>query len=229
MTSVAEEVHHRIEQEIAETYRNLEYIVYVDPKPQELPPFLQSFRPEIVAIKRGEGGEIQEGVVVFVKTRTPQSVTLQQLEDLIRVVQSQPGWRFEIATRSSRETALLNALLPVLSLDKIKRQIKLAQALAQQEGAESAFLLLWIAVEALLRHQSRLDDVEIKQEGTLPLLSLLYTDGSLEEEDYYQLRNLFSLRNKIAHGFEAEELSSGAIERLASIANNLITQLSNAA
>lgn len=222
MTSVAEEVHSRLEQEIAENYRRLDYTVYIEPNSQELPPFLQSFHPDIVAIKRGESGEIHEGIVAEVKTSAPTSKTLQQLERLIQAVQSQPGWRFEVVTRNTRETALLNALLPVLSVDQIKRKIEQAQRLAQEQSNENAFLILWTAVEALLRHQSRDEEVEIPYEGTLPLLSLLYTDGGLEEEDYKLLSGLYDIRNRLTHGFLAEDLTSDKLQQLSDIANRLL-------
>ena len=85
------DLHDGVVQSLAQRFREDGYDVIVEPSPDELPPALRSFRPDLLA-RRGS-----EGVIAEVKTRRPPSrknwTTVERMAEATRAM---PGWRFEL-------------------------------------------------------------------------------------------------------------------------------------
>jgi hypothetical protein len=74
---------------IAEEYRSKGYEVIEEPSPAQLPDFLASYRPDLLA-QRGD-----EAVIVEVKSRSSLAKD-PQIRELARLLQTKPHWNFEL-------------------------------------------------------------------------------------------------------------------------------------
>src|SRR5437764_152748 len=101
--------------EIAEDYRARGYDVKIDPRREDLPDFLSTFEPDLIASGRGET------VVVEVKTRRELS-SAPSPQALEAALQNRPGWRFELiidgADAEIRETLTPDQIRSLLETAK---------------------------------------------------------------------------------------------------------------
>jgi len=129
-------------QEIAAEYEARGYEVLVEPGPEQLPEFLASFRPDLVA--RGPN----ESVVVEVKVGT-QTAAAERFRDLAETIQRQPGWRFSLVVIDPRSDEVAPLTQELLHRKDIADRLGRAHALLKTGATDAAFLLMWVAVEAI--------------------------------------------------------------------------------
>nr|WP_309688173.1 hypothetical protein [Armatimonas sp.] len=175
--------------EVADDYRRRGYIVYVEPTEKNLPPFLQGFHPDLVA----EG--LEDSVVVEVNKIGSKAAKFWP--QLMERIQQHPGWRLEVVGLD-RDA---DQVYPLLAAPEIERRLEQGQRLLRGTSTDVALLVIWSAVEAILRHISEKTNLETPDYRTGSLITRLYSNGEMDKEDYDALIQGMSCRNSLAHGF----------------------------
>ena len=148
--------------EVADDYRRRGYIVYVEPTEKNLPPFLQGFHPDLVA----EG--LEDSVVVEVNKIGSKAAKFWP--QLMERIQQHPGWRLEVVGLD-RDA---DQVYPLLTAPEIERRLEQGQRLLRGTSTDVALLVIWSAVEAILRHISEKTNLETPDYRTGSLITRLY-------------------------------------------------------
>jgi hypothetical protein len=179
--------------QVADEYRRRGYDVEVEPKGPGLPDFLEGFQPDLIARRSGDS------VVVEVKVGTRTSVA-ERLRDIAERVNRQPGWRFALVyvnpEQPDQATDAEPAPLPVL-----RERVQNAEALLRGGQREAAFLLLWSALEGVLRVLGVRALLPLSNLPPSTLFRELYSAGEIGREQFDTLMRLLPLRNQLVHGF----------------------------
>jgi uncharacterized protein YutE (UPF0331/DUF86 family) len=203
--------------ELVTEYRQKGYEVLLSPKPEELPDFLRSYRPDMI-VSRGE-----EKVVIEVKSR-PSIASAQYLQGLAQAVEEHPGWRVELVM-TNPEDALYSAKVEgSLQEHEIKSQLQVARELTVHHP-ESAILYAWSLAEATLRLLANKEGLDLQRPEPLRLLKQLATEGVISKAEYQSLMNAFALRNAIAHGFKTTHLTPNVVLNLIEVTGQLLNSL----
>jgi hypothetical protein len=199
----------------AEWYSQQGYDVSVEPSPRELPEFLRTLAPDLIARRDGES------IVVEIKTSSPAS--FEQVQRLARALEHRAGWKLQVVYVDLAdpewqppprlpETADL-----LVSLDTI------GSADEDENRRRPQLLLLWSIVEAAARH--RLLPLKIpptRRISSSALLKMLLAEGIIEEDRYSVLRRALAVRNAIAHGFLNQMVDPALFEELREAARDLL-------
>jgi hypothetical protein len=202
---------------VAEKYRARGYQVLVEPRRSDVPSFLKGFRPDLIARRQGES------VVVEVKVGTETSVA-QRYRDLAEAIRTQPGWRFDLVVikPGEGEPPAVDATLPTES--ELEGRLKQANELESAGSLDAAFIVLWLAVEGLMRLQAKRAGLPLERMPTSALVRELYFAGEIAREDYETALRLMETRNAVVHGFSAP-VSRQELSELETIVEHLFAQL----
>jgi hypothetical protein len=197
--------------EIAEDYKKRGYNVTIAPPSKSLPPFLNKFMPDIVAVSPSES------VVIEIKSLR-KSRSTDYWRELASTIKEHPGWRFElvidnIAKRERPED---------IGLEQIRGLLDEGRRLAKENVLNASLLVTWSATEAAMRLASKAYDVELPDYRPTTVISRLYTDGVLEREEYDFLMDCLKVRNPVAHGFQSDSIRPDFIERLNELTLRLV-------
>jgi uncharacterized protein YutE (UPF0331/DUF86 family) len=217
MSSSAHEVYQRKLQEIAADYRTQGYDVRIEPGPEELPSFLAGFRPDLIA--RGP----HDSIVVEVKVGTKTAVS-ERYRELAEMIRQQPGWRFSLVVIDPRSDEVAPSAQPLLNQQEIGDRLERANELLKAGIKDAAFLLLWVSIEALLRHIATREGLPLERVPTSSLLKELFSLGILSRGDFESAQHAFAVRNTLVHGFETTGLDQ-AIEELTRLAQQLLVEI----
>ena len=199
----------------ADWYSRQGYQVSVEPSPRELPEFLRTLAPDLIAHREGEN------IVVEIKTSSPTS--FDQVQRLARALEHRAGWKLQVVYADLADpewapppqlpdiSALLARLANVSWIDEDGDQRRLQ------------FLLLWSIIEAAGRHRfSPLKIPPSSRISSSALIKMLLTDGIIEDDDYSVLRRGLAVRNAIAHGFLNQPVDPTLFEELRKTARVLL-------
>jgi hypothetical protein len=217
MSTVTHEAHRQKLQEIAAEYEIRGYEVHVEPSPESLPEFLAGFHPDLVA--RGPN----ESVVVEVKVGTKTAAS-ERFRELAEIVQRQPGWRFSLVVIDPRSDEVAPATQPLLDRTEIADRLARANEFLNTGSKDAAFLLLWVSVEALLRHIATREGLPLERVPSSSLMKELFSLGVLSRSELDLAQRAFSVRNSLVHGFEAPGVGQIAGE-LARLGQQLLSEL----
>jgi uncharacterized protein YutE (UPF0331/DUF86 family) len=217
MNSLGHEAYRQKLQEIAAEYEARGYDVLVEPGPEKLPAFLAGFRPDLVA--RGPN----ESVVIEVKVGTETAVS-ERFRELAETVQRQPGWRFSLVVIDPRSDEVTPPTQQLLDRKDIVDRLARANELLKTGATDAAFLLLWVSVEALLRHIATREGLPLERVPSSSLMKELFSLGILSRSELDVAQRAFSVRNALVHGFQATRLDETARE-LARLAQQLLSEL----
>lgn len=182
---------------VADDYRRRGYEVTVDPRGPDVPEFLSGFQPDLIA--RGP----EESVIIEVKIGTRTSAA-ERLRDVAEKVNRQPGWRFSLVFVQPDQPDLISeAHAAPLSL--VQERTQNADALLNAGQTEAAFLLLWSALEGILRLLGDRAHLPLSSLPTSTLIRELYSAGELNREQFDSLMQLLPIRNQLVHGFGSQE------------------------
>jgi hypothetical protein len=197
---------------VAEDYRARGYEVKIQPRREDLPDFLSSFEPDLIASGKGET------LVVEVKTRRELS-SHPSPQALEAALQNRPGWRFELiidaADAELRET---------LTLDQIRSLLETAKELQRPAFSVAALLTLWSATEGALRLLAQREHVDLESLAPAYVVNKLYTVGLLGRDQLQALREAMRLRNQAAHGFQVA-INSEDLIRLFEVLQELLNEV----
>jgi hypothetical protein len=177
----------------ADWYARQGYRVSVEPGPRELPEFLRTLAPDMIARRNGEN------VVVEIKTSSPAS--FEKIQQLARALEHRAGWKLQVVYVDLVDPEWT----PPQTLPEIDELSTLLDGLETSDAGDNAraqFLLLWSIIEAIARHRLASRDVSpTSRISSSALVKMLLTDGIIEEEEYAILRRGLAVRNAVAHGF----------------------------
>ena len=127
-------------QKTAEEYRSRGYEVRLDASLD----FLPDFRADLLVCKA------DEVKVIEVKSR-PSLAADPRISELARVIDSMPGWSFELLLVGEPEKVDSPEGARSLESESIGRRVEEAQKSLEAGLPEAAFLLAWSAAEAAIR------------------------------------------------------------------------------
>jgi uncharacterized protein YutE (UPF0331/DUF86 family) len=219
VTSIANTERDRALQ-LAQEYRDKGYEVLLEPPLENLPDFLQKYRPDIIASRGGES------VVIEVKSRSAlNSTSHQYLRDLAQLIEQQPGWRFELVVTNPEDTAYSRQAEESFQQNEIESRLQVARQLATQH-VESAFLYSWSLVEATLRLVIQNEGLNSQRFSPIYLVKELVIAGIISKSEYQLLMNAISLRNAIVHGFKTtQQITQNSVSELIEITEQLLKTL----
>ncbi|MDZ8108138.1 MAG: hypothetical protein RM338_21285 [Nostoc sp. DedQUE12a] len=204
---------------LAQEYRQKGYEVFFHPNPEELPEFLNNYRPDMI-VRRGE-----ENVVIEVKSRSSlSSPSNQYLRNLAQAVEKHPGWRFELVMTNPEDTMYSLKAERSLQEYEIESQLQVARQLTTQ-NPESAILYSWALVEATLRLIAQNEELSLQGFDPRYLVKQLAAEGVISKSEYQLLMDVFPLRNAIAHGFKTTELTQNTVYELIELTEQLLRTL----
>jgi len=189
---------------------------------QELVPFdLDFLHPDLLA------SDSDAHILVFVR-ESAEWVSLSRLRDLMREVRKHQNWDLLLVTADD-DIKLVgpagagDALPP---WPEMRAQASRAIAFVHSgTDADVAFLILWAAVEGVLRKTAMDADLPVDRLPTEYVIPAVYDYGYLSIEQYPRMQAALRLRNRVAHGFPAcsAELEDG-IKNLMEVLTSLLPQ-----
>lgn len=202
---------------VAEDYRRRGYDVQVQPGGPGLPEFLAGYQPDLIARSPAES------VVIEVKVGTRTSVA-ERFREVAERVNRQPGWRFSLVFVSPDQPDQVTEA-PLASLPQLQGRAQSAEALLQAGQAEAAFLLLWSALEGVLRLIGQRAQLPLENLPPSTLLRELYSAGEVSREQFELLMRFLPMRNRLVHGFGAGEEQLN-VEQLRLVVQTLLAEAS---
>jgi uncharacterized protein YutE (UPF0331/DUF86 family) len=163
----------------------------------------------------------KESVVVEIKSRASLNTSSDQLRALANEIEMTPGWRLELVMINPEDETYSSNMERSLKQNEIESQLQAVSQLSSQH-LESAFLFCWSLVEATLRLLAEQEFGILQRVDPLYLIKQLATEGVISRTDYKLLMNALSLRNAIAHGFKATQLSQNSMSELIKITEQLL-------
>ena len=188
----------------AEEYRNKGYEVLFE-APLD---FLPGFRADLLVRK---GDEVR---VIEVKSR-PSLAADPKLSELARLIDSRPGWTFELLLVGEPEKLDSPVGARPFESANIVQRIEEAEKSLEAGLLEAAFLLAWSALEASARNLLAAQGVSDRRiTSSRFVLDQVVFQGAISREEYDALISMLEYRNAIVHGFGVDDFS-----------NNMVTDL----
>jgi uncharacterized protein YutE (UPF0331/DUF86 family) len=205
----------------ADWYAQQGYQVSVEPSPRELPEFLRTLAPDMIARRDGEN------IVVEIKTSSPES--FEQVQRIGRALEHRAGWKLQVVYADLPDPEWQ----PPPQLPEIKdlliRLDRIGSAAEDEDRRRIDLLLLWSIIEAAARHRlSALKVPPTSRISSSALVKMLLTEGIIEEDDYAVLRRGLAARNAVAHGFLNQVVDAALFEEIRRAAKGLLATRSEA-
>ena len=188
----------------AEEYRSRGYEVSL-----EVPlDFLPGFHADLIARK---GDETR---VIEVKTRSSLA-SMPQISELARIVDSKPGWSFELLLVGEPEKVDSPEGASAISGGMILQRIEEAEQALASGLSEAAFLLAWSACEAATRELIALEGIA---DPGVPIsahvLDQAVYQGVISRGEYKTLAGFQKYRNAIVHGLNVDDFGDELVAEL---------------
>jgi REase_AHJR-like len=217
--NVSRGAEHQKLQEIAAEYEARGYEVLVTPGPGQLPEFLADFQPDLIARKA------EESIVVEVKVGT-ETAASERFRELAETIQRHPGWRFSLVVIDPRSDEVAPPTQSLLDRQAIVDRLAQADELLKTGATDAAFLLMWVSVEALLRHIATREGLPLERVPSSSLLKELFSLGILSRSELEQAQRALTVRNALVHGFATARPDTTSKEvDLAQFAQKLLLEL----
>lgn len=183
------------------------YKLIRNPSDDQIPGFLGSFTPDAIAIGKQPGLIIE---VVNPKARHART----KVSEVRRLIANNPDWRLEVVYSPTDATEIGE-----VPKSEIQQTLDEAALLIEAEP-RAALLLAWAGLEAVGRMLNpKLANYSMSS-GTL--INLLVSQGNLNIDDQQELRDLASIRNKIAHGQLSLQPDPRDVKRLLDLTRSML-------
>ena len=186
--------------------------VYVNPSPSILPPFMQAYRPDAIALKKDKKIAIE---VVGSSARSGQKI--QTLQSLFA---DQSDWELRVFYASPVASS---KSLEIVSTAAISESIQRVVDLKQAGHPLPALVMAWAAFEAvgraLLPHQFQ------RPQTPARLVEVLGSEGYITPEEADTLRLASAVRNAVVHGQLDSTVDQKMLETFVAILKTLIKLL----
>ncbi len=205
--------------QVAREYEKKGYKVIVEPRGKDVPSFIKNYQPDIIASNK------KETVVVEV-TRRPNRVAMERLKNVADQINQQKGWRFELVVTAKEESdttiKVVTEFADSNSTDKILKNIDSLITLKQYQAA---FILSWASLESVSRQILLSDNKNLQHQNPLTVIKTLFSFGYISAKELSLLENLFEIRNKVVHGYQASNLNKDSIDKLIQLVKSLAQAL----
>ena len=191
-------------QTTAEEYRKKGYEVS-----REVPlDFFPDFYADLV-VRKGT-----ETKVIEVKRRSSLAAD-PRLRELARILDSKPGWRFELLLVGEPEKVDVPEDSYSLGEEGISQRLEDAERAVTLGLAEAGFVLAWSGLEARLRMLASAEGAPDEGITTASFaLEQAACLGVISREDYGHLNDMRMCRNGIVHGVNPKGFNSEAVTEL---------------
>lgn len=204
-----------ITERIAQKYKEQGYEVWINP--DTVPFDLSGYRPDLV-IKKSD----HEGYIIEIKSQSSKQISIDRYKEIAEIVAQNSGWRFLLITGDDQVPINPSNDNSLLSWEQIIKKRQIVDNLITLEDQESAFLVLWIILEVLLRKQAEKVSIPIERFSPISLIKHLYSQGEISIEQYNLAMNLSKIRNQLVHGFQTLELNQENLSQLMQLVDQLI-------
>lgn len=215
MQEVIQELEKKRIQEVALDYTSKGYDVIIEPTSSQLPDFLATYQPNILA--RGQ----KEIIIVEVKSRTSLTQS-SELSELAGIIKQHPGYRLELVVANTTEGTLFTQETTPLNKEEICEVIQELDELSNSEHSKASFLLAWATVEAALRLLAQKEGIPLRRYEPLYLLKQLATYAVISKDEYESLMRIMKIRNALAHGYKTDEFKPDLVQELIDIAQRIL-------
>jgi REase_AHJR-like len=202
---------------IAAEYSKKGYDVIIEPQEQDLPDFLQSYQPALIARQNNHN------IVIEIASRySPQFQNY--LPALTKEIEQHNDWQLDLVMTKSEELSASFHSSESLSFPEIKRRLQIAKGMITQP-LESVLIYVWSLGEATLRLLAQQENTVLKSNSTNSLVNQLVVEGVISRTEYQCLIDSLPLRDAAAHGFQIHNLNWESIEHLIVNIEQLLTYL----
>ncbi len=209
-------------QKVGQVYRDKGYDVLIEPQGDQLPDFLQAFRPDLI-VHKGD-----EHIVVEVRTRGQVS-DFPQVNELAKVVRNEADWKFELFLLGPENSFFVNGA-SLFTVKEIRSKIVEVALFVENGHLEAAFLMGWSLVEAILRVLAVKEEIAGKTATPDYLLKQMTFEGIIARETYHDLKHAQQTRDAVAHGFKSSQLTVETVQELIDLIDReLLRELDNVA
>ena len=203
-------------QKVGQVYRDKGYDVLIEPQSDQLPDFLQAFRPDLIAHKG------DEHIVVEVRVRGQVS-DFPQVNELAKVVRNEADWKFQLVLLGPENSLSVAGASP-FTVEEIRLKIKEVAFFVENEYLEAAFLMGWSLVEATLRTLAVKEGIEGETATSDYLFKQMTFEGIIARETYHELKHAQKTRDAIAHGFKSSQLTVETVQELIDLIDGVLLQ-----
>ncbi|MCA6105836.1 hypothetical protein [Bradyrhizobium cenepequi] len=187
MTSVPGSSEAEVIESLLPRYQAEGFDVYINPSPSILPPFMQEYRPDAIALRKDKKIAIE---VVGSNTSSTQKIkTLQSL------FADRDDWELKVFYASP---AASGKLLEIASTAAISESIQRVDDLRNAGHPLPAIVMAWATLEAIGR--ALLPDQFQRPQTPARLVEVLASAGYATPEEADTLRAAIVVRNAIVHG-----------------------------
>lgn len=198
---------------LRERYEGKGYAFFAYPPRDLLPPFLEGYMPDAIALGPNER------VAIEVKPYRGQA-NPSQLSKVASLFSGHPEWKFIVVY--SDENARQDMLLSQPSRRDVESELSTVETLMRQGQTRAALVLAWGALEAAARLLVSPQDRTSHGRSPRQVLEQLERDGYLDRETARPLWEAVALRNAAVHGDFAAEIGDTAIEQLLAAIRELL-------
>jgi uncharacterized protein YutE (UPF0331/DUF86 family) len=192
---------------VADDYRRQGYTVKLHPKRADLPSFTKSLRPDLVAVRGAEKR------LIVIKDRF-EVASKPVSSSLIERMKEHPGWALEFYyVKGQRDVLETIEETQALRPKEIAKRTSEARKLLLDGHWEAALVLVWSALEAVMRNFAAKRNLKIRG-GAEAISSSLVASGYLNHSHHRLFQQVVPIRNALVHGFRNPEVNNETILRL---------------
>lgn len=209
--------------EIANEYRRKGFIVTLEPKESDLPRELKflDFQPDIIAIS--------EETKLVIEVKTFESIKDPALIELAEKIKSVEGWEFELIftnPRSKNNTLKSTESSTFINVrESLNRAARFLDTDAGKEYSDAALLLIWSAVEGVLRENYKTYRSGDKNINPKALIRDSVMLGIIGKEEQNFLESMVVKRNEFSHGLHYYTVPRRDLEKLINLGRHLADQV----
>ena len=216
MLGVINDTEYLLAHKTAEEYRSKGYEVSLE-APLD---FFPGFQADLL-VRKGD-----EAKVIEVKSRSSLAAN-PRISQLARVINSKPGWSFELLLVGEPEKLDSPEGAHSLEGEDILRRIGEAEKTLEAGLPEAAFLLAWSAYEAATRELIAAQGIsDTRITTSRHVLDRAIYSGVISWDEYNNLTEMLKYRNAIIHGFSSGDFSAELATEFIETAQRTITAAS---
>jgi uncharacterized protein YutE (UPF0331/DUF86 family) len=186
--------------------------VFLNPSPSILPPFMQEYRPDAVALRPDRK--------IAIEVVRPSETSSRKVQDLKSLFAPHSDWElrvFYVSSSASEKT------LDIVSREAIRSSIERVRALKSAGHLLPALIMAWATLEGVGR--ALLPEPLKRPQTPRRLVEVLAQAGYVTPEEADLLRAAISLRNEAVHGRVDLTVDEKQLDRFVEVLETLISFL----
>ena len=208
MSTAAASMEQRKLRSVARQYERDGYRITVPRREEDLPSFLQGFKPDFIAESE------QDRVIVEIK-RSDAVRGSNELEQLAERVSREPGWRFELVAISPIEQVIAPNAERMASFESR------AQRVMNSGMNDAAYAYIWTIVEELLKVLALKHGIKMSKTPFARAVRDLVSRGVISYEIMNSLEHAQVVKSKLVHSGDDAAPTSSDLKALIALADDL--------